>query len=160
MAHTSRIWIQKSPERLTPQSRDVLLETLRNLPEGGYNVTFEAKSQAYTPTRYRYYFGCLVQTILLTCADRFKIVGADCEMRSPTTTEEMHEVLKFYYNPVTVITPRGAFQTGSTTTALNDRDFIGTYMETIMADFSMPPYNCDFMQYDEWQAEFSGNESQ
>lgn len=151
MGNLVKIWIEKGPERLTPQSRDVLLDAIRNLPQGGYQVVIEEKNRAYTPTRYRYYFGCLVQTILLTCADRFKIVNAAGEMRSPATTEEMHEVLKFYYNPVTVITPRGAFQTGSTTTALTDRDFIGEYMETIMADFSNPPYNCDFMQYEEWR---------
>ncbi|MCB0541872.1 MAG: hypothetical protein KDC70_00055 [Saprospiraceae bacterium] len=148
---TTRIWIQKGPQRLAPDSRDVLIETIKNLPEGGYNVTFEAKKQGYTTTRYRYYFGCIVQTILLTCADRFKIVQSDGEMRAPTNTEEMHEILKFYYNPVTIVTPQGAFTTGSTTTALNDRDFIGEYMESILADFSLPPYNCDFMQYDDWR---------
>lgn len=148
---TARIWIEKGPERLAPQSRDVLLETVRNLTEGGYQVTFEGKAKGYTPTRYRFYFGHIVKVILLTCAERFRIIGQDGEQRTPSTAEEMHEILKFYYNPVTVITPKGAFQTGSTTTAMNDRDFIGVYLETIMADFSQPPYNCDFMVYDEWR---------
>lgn len=148
---TARIWISKDGERLTPHSRDVLLETVKNLPAGGFKVTFEEKAKGYTPTRYRFYFGHIVKVILLTCADRFKIVGKDGEMKSPTTAEEMHEILKYYYNPVTVITPKGAFQTGSTTTAMNDRDFVGEYTEAIMGDFSMPPYNCDFMQYDDWR---------
>lgn len=146
------IWIEKIDGKLKPQSREILIETVQELIDGWHKVTVESKKRGYTASRYKFYFGYVVPVILMTCAERFKIVVGSGEMRRPQTPEEMHEILKYYYNPVTVITPKGAFQSGSTTTALNDSSFIGTYLESIMSDFSEPPYNCtfDFFTWQEW----------
>lgn len=150
--------IKKDGGRLTEAHREILIDQIRRLPDGGYEVIIQEETTgSYTPTRYRYYFGHIVEVILLTCGDKFRVVGANGELRPLRTSKEVHEALKFLYNPVTVITPKGAYQTGLSTTGLSDRKFIGEYAETILAEFSQPPYNCDFMLYDEWK-EFRQNQ--
>lgn len=148
--HTAKIHIRKENGRLDPVSREIVLEAIRNAPDGRYDLILQGRPEGYSATRYRYYFGHIVTAILLTCSEKFRIVAPNGEMRTPQTVEEMHEVLKFYYNPVTIITPKGHFTTGKSTTGISDRDFVQTYLESIMADFSQPPYNVEFITREEW----------
>lgn len=149
----SQFFIQKQGGKIADISRDVFKEQFQELPEGWYKITIEnSKTGKYTPSRYKYYFGSVLPVILEKCANRFKIMDHQTgEIKELRSTTELHEALKFMYNPVTIITPSGAFATGGTTTALSDRDFIGEYMETILGEFSMPPYNCNFSDYEDWK---------
>lgn len=146
--YTRKFNIKKDSGRLTADTREILAEAVSQAPDGNFEIMIKQRPEGYSRTRYKFYFGSIVPLILLTCADKFKIVSQDGEMRTPTSAEEMHEVLKYLYNPVSIVTPKGAFVTGSTTTNLSDRDFIGVYLESIMADFSNPPYNVDFSGLD------------
>lgn len=150
---TSQFYIEKRGGNVTPGSRRVFKEQFDASPDGWLKITIEeSKTGKYTPTRYKYYFGHVLTVILEKCAHRFLIVDHNTgEQRTSRNTSEIHEALKFMYNPVTVITPKGAFTTGGTTTALPDRDFIGEYTEAILADFSLPPYNCDFRDIEDWK---------
>jgi len=155
---TTQFHIEKRGGKITQESRPVFAEQVSALPDGWHKVTItESKPGAYTPTRYRYYFGVMLPAILEKCADRFLMIDqATAEQKTVRNTTDLHECLKVMYNPVTVITPRGAYTTGGTTTNLADRDFIGEYLETIYSDFSQPPYNVEFRDKDEWRAEMKG----
>ena len=142
--YTRKFNIKKDGGKLTADTREILAEAVSQAPDGNFEITITQRPEGYRNTRYKFYFGCIVPLILHTCADKFKIVSNTGEMRTPTSGEEMHQVLKYLYNPVSIVTPKGAFVTGSTTTNLSDRDFIGVYLESIMSDFSNPPYNVDF----------------
>jgi hypothetical protein len=146
--YTRKFNIRKDSGRLTVDTREILAEAVSQAPDGNFEIIIKQRPEGYSRTRYKFYFGSIVPLILLTCADKFKIVTNDGSMRTPTSAEEMHEVLKYLYNPVSIVTPKGAFVTGSTTTNLSDRDFIGVYLESIMSDFSNPPYNVDFSGLD------------
>lgn len=134
-------------------SREIMKEQFRSLEAGQYKVTIEKVEHGkYTPTRYKYYFASVMAAILEKCQDKFSITDHFTgEEHPPRSTTDIHEIMKLLYNTITVMTPKGAFTSGGTTRALSDREFIGEYMEFIMADFSLPPYNVEFMEYEEWK---------
>lgn len=118
-------------------------ENFGALPEGRYKVTIEKVGAYERPTRYRWYFAVMMAEILSKCADRFQILNPRTgETSTPRTTADIHEIMKAIYNPVTIITPKGATNSGGTTTNLGDREFINEYSEMILSEFSAPPYNC------------------
>lgn len=129
-------------------------EQFRSLEAGQYKVTIEKVEHGkYTPTRYKYYFASVMAAILEKCQHFFSITDHFTgEEHPPRSTTDIHEIMKLWYNPITVVTPKGAFTSGATTTALSDREFIGEYLETIISEFSLPPYNVEFMDYEEWKA--------
>jgi|WetSurMetagenome_2_1015567.scaffolds.fasta_scaffold632022_1 hypothetical protein len=138
----------------TGQSREIMAEQFGALQQGRYKVVIQRVGEYQRPTRYRFYFAVVMSAILEKCADRFQIINPRTgETSPPRTTEDIHEIMKAMFNPVTIITPHGATNSGGTTTNLSDRDFINEYMEAIMAEFSSPPYNVSFRDVDEWRAE-------
>ena len=149
----AKFHIEKVNGAVSEKSRAVFKEQFFALSEGWHKITIEpSKTGKYTPTRYKYYFGHVLPVILEKSGARFLVVEhATGEQRQVRNTTELHEGLKFMYNPVTVITPNGAFTTGGTTTSLSDKDFIGEFMEAILGDFSQPPYNCDFHDIEDWK---------
>jgi len=149
MKHLSAVWIEKLATGLKPESKDVLVQTVRELPEGNYRVVFEEMKRGYTPTRYKYYFGHVLETILLTCGNRFEIMEGET-FRKARDTREIHDALKMKYNPVIVRTPFGAFSMPSSTTTMPDSDFINQFEEQIIAEFSAPPFGCDFLDRQSW----------
>jgi len=150
---TSIFYIRKANAALTGNSREILREQFGGLADGQYKITIQEAGTGYEkPTRYKYYFGVVLTAILEKCAGRFQVINPRTgETAPPRTTTDIHEIMKVVYNPVIIITPHGATNSGGTTTNLNDRDFIGEYMETIMADFSAPPYNVEFLDAEEWK---------
>ncbi len=131
-----------------------MAEQFSALPEGRYKVTIEKVGQYEHPGRYRYYFAIVMAEILHKCADRFQIINPRTgETSPPRTTADIHEIMKALYNPVMVVTHKGITNSGGTTTNLSDRDFIGEYMESIMAEFASPPFLCDFKDIDDWRQE-------
>jgi len=149
MKHLSAVWIEKLATGLKPESKDVLVQTVRELPEGNYRVVFEEMKRGYTPTRYKHYFGHVLETILLTCGNRFEIMEGET-FRKARDTREIHDALKMKYNPVIVRTPFGAFSMPSSTTTMPDSDFINQFEEQIIAEFSAPPFGCDFLDRQSW----------
>lgn len=136
----------------TGQSREIMAEQFGVLPEGRYKVTIEKVGAYERPTRYKWYFSVMMAEILNKCADRFQILNPRTgETSPPRTTEDIHEIMKAIYNPVTIITPKGATNSGGTTTNLGDQEFINEYSEMILSEFSSPPYNCEFLSPYEWR---------
>ena len=119
------------------------------LPDGVYKLVLESKSDNYRTTRYKYYFGHLLQVILLTCGDKFQVLDGD-NFRPVRDTSEIHDALKMKYNPVIIRSPFGVFTVPSSTTSLSDRDFIAKFEQEIQAEFSGPPWNCEFMGRQEY----------
>lgn len=141
----------KRDGRIVQGSKEVLKDLFAKLPDGAYTLQIAEKDERYTPTRYRYYFGHVVPEILSRCGHMFRFVSGEVE-KAPVTGDDMHMILKSLYNPMTVIAPGGrVFNTYESTTNLNDRDFAGRFVETIIADFSNPPYLCEFAMYDDWR---------
>ena len=135
-------------------SREIMKEQFRSLKAGQYKVTIEKVEHGkYTATRYKYYFASVLAAILEKCQNRFSITDHFTgEEHPPRTTADIHEIMKLLFNTITVVTPKGIFTSGGTTRALSDREFIGEYMETIISEFSLPPYNVEFVDYEEWKA--------
>lgn len=149
---TSIFYITKINNGFVPQSTEVLRDQFNGLGEGQYKVTLEeAKEVRYTGTRYKYYFGHVLPAILEKCAKSFRMINPRTgEETNPRNTTDLHECLKMMFNPVTVITPNGAFNTPGTTTALSNQEFVGEFLEMIMAYFSEAPYNVEFVDRDDW----------
>jgi len=145
----------------TGQSLEILREQFGELPEGRYKVVIEKVGAYERPTRYKFYFAVIMSAILEKVADRFQIINPKTgETSPPRTTADIHEIMKAIYNPVIVITPHGATNSGGTTTNLSDSEFINEYTETIMAEFSGPPYNVEFKDLGEWRAEMKAKHNQ
>lgn len=136
---------------VVPDTREDLAGAVRSLPDGWYSATIRGIRRGHTSTRYKYYFAHVVETILLTCSHHFQVMEGD-SFRPARSPAEIHEVLKLKYNPVMIKTPFGAYFSSGTTTNLTDRQFIQQFEEAIVAEFSSPPYGCDFMGREEWAA--------
>lgn len=73
------------------------------------------------------------------------------EVKPIETVEQLHQWLKLRYNFIEIVDK----ETGEvsrmpcSTTELNDRDFIGKYMQQIEADFATE-YYVEFCGYQEW----------
>ena len=145
----------------TGQSRDIMADQFGLLEQGRYKVVIEKVGAYERPTRYKFYFACIMAAILEKCADRFQIINPRTgETSPPRTTEDVHEIMKAMYNPVTILTPKGATNSGGTTTNLSDGEFINEYTETIMAEFSAPPYNVEFLDAETWKEQMKAKHNQ
>lgn len=149
MTNPTVIWIQKENGKLAEPSRDTYKEAWETLPDGGYKIVFEPTKRGYTPTRYKYYFGHVLEVVLLTCGNRFEIMDGET-FRAARNVQEIHEALKMKYNPILVRTPFATFAMPSSTTGLSDSEFINEFEETIIAEFSAPPFGCDFQDRETW----------
>ncbi len=148
---TSIFYISRHATGFQPQSTEVLREQFGALLEGQYKVTIDLVHGGYTSSRYKYYFGHVLPCILEKCAKSFRMINPRTgEESNPRNTTDLHECLKMMFNPVTVITPNGAFNTPGTTTALSNREFIGEFLEMIQAYFANEPYNVEFIDRKDW----------
>lgn len=148
------IWIQKQDGKLAENSRDVYKEAWETLPDGGYKIVFEPTKRGYTPTRYKYYFGHVLEVILLTCGQMFSVWDEAKEKFVPVSNaHQIHDWLKMKYNPEVMISPLGTWVMPKSTTTKSDSEFINQFEETIIAEFSAPPFGCDFMDRESWAAE-------
>lgn len=149
---TAIFQVQKVGERFTEASREIMREQFGTLEQGDYKVTIEAaKPKRYNATRYKYYFGHVMATILDKAGDNFQILNPMTgETKRPANTTDLHECMKMMFNPVIIVTPRGAYNSAGTTTSLSDTEFINEYIENIMAFFSSAPYHIEFMEREEW----------
>lgn len=135
------------------KSRQVFRDQWDALPDGEYTVTIEPGGKSYRPSRYKYYFDSVMFEIIRQAGKHFKVTNHNTgEIRDVKNTEEMHEIMKATYNPITVQAGRRVFVLPGTTTDLNDREFIGTYLEQIMSDLASPPYLVEFVDYEGWKA--------
>lgn len=146
---TYKLTFEKVDGKITEKSRQDIGSQFAVFPDGQYQMVVEAKSQGYTNTRYKYYFGHLLQVILLTCGDKFQVLDGD-NFRPVRDTSEIHDALKMKYNPVIIRSPFGVFTVPSSTTSLSDRDFIAKFETEIQAEFSGPPWNCEFLSRQEY----------
>lgn len=148
---TNVVYIEKQSGKATQETANQWTDAVKELPDGWYKITVEQVRRGYTPTRYKFYFAHVLEVILHTCGRMFEIMDGS-EFRPVRNTQEIHECLKLKYNPVFVRTPFGGGTIAGSTTGLSDSEFIGKFEETIVAEFSGPPFNCEFMMRDEWAA--------
>lgn len=137
--------------KVAPDTRQNFADAIAQLPDGWHNAHIKPLKTTYTSTRYKYYFGHVMETILMTCARFFEVLEGET-LRAARTTTEIHEVLRQKHNQVMVRTPFGIFIGGKSTTGLSDSDFISKYEEAIIIQFSEPPYGCDFMSREQYAA--------
>lgn len=133
-------------------SKETFREQWGQLPDGNYTITIEEGRKGYTPTRYKYYFDCVLFEIIRQAGHYYRITNPETgEQRKPNNTEEMHEIMKAIYNPLTVQVGRATMVIPGSTTELKDRDFIGNYLEQIISEHAGPPYLVDIPDYEEWK---------
>lgn len=94
--------------------------------------------------RYKYYWAHVLSQI----EEKTCIMN---EYGEPLDCYQIHEVLKLQFNPIMYqkINNRIIIQ-GASTTNMSDKDFITEYEEQIIAEYSSPPYYCEFLTRDEW----------
>ena len=133
------------------EGRDLLRNTVLNAEDGQYVLTLK-KVGAFKATRYKYYFDCVMFYLLRDAAKFYRMIDHSTgEQYTPRTSEEMHQIMKVIYNPVTIIVPGGRTDTvGGTTTSLSDREFIGQYLEQIISDHAGAPYLVEIPTIQEW----------
>lgn len=147
--NTTVISFETIAGKVTDDTRKDFAEAILSLSDGWHKATIEDVRRGYTSTRYKYYFGHVLQTILLTCGNRFQVLDGDT-FRPVRDTTEIHNGMKMKYNPVIMQTPFGNFTVPDSSTSLSDRDFINEFEEQIIAEFSLPPFGCDFMSREQY----------
>lgn len=135
--------------KVTQDTRQDFAGAILSLSDGWHKATIEDVRRGYTSTRYKYYFGHVLTTILLTCGHRFQILDGN-DWRPVRDTTEIHNGMKMKYNPVIMQTPFGNFTVPESSTSLSDKDFINEFEEQIIAEFSAPPFGCDFMSREQY----------
>lgn len=149
------IYIEKVNGKLSEQSRDVYRDAWEELPDGGYRAIFEAQKRGYTPTRYKYYFAHVLEVILLTCGKMFSTWNGE-KFVPVTNIYQIHDWMKLKYSPAILISPLGTHILPKSTTEKSDSEFINEFEETIIAEFSAPPFGCDFMDRESWAEMMKG----
>lgn len=150
-----KIYFTKAPEGIAQQSRAALRGLFDSLAPGQYSLVVEEAKRGYTPTRYRYYFGCILPQILHKCSERFLIQGRDGVLQPVQSTDDLHFAIKAMFNPVVIVTPAGAYTIGESTTNLNDRDFISEFLPNVMSHFADAPYFVEFQSFEDWRKNIS-----
>lgn len=141
--------------KVTPETRDSFAGAIKSLTDGCHKATIEDVRRGYTSTRYKYYFGHVIHTILLTCGKRFQVLDGET-FRPVRDTQEIHNAMKMRFNPVIMTTPFGNITVPESSTSLSDREFINEFEEQIIAEFSQPPFGCEFMSREQY-AQFMKN---
>lgn len=146
---TTTFNIETESGKVTPDTREDFAGAIRSLQDGWHRVTIEAVRRGYTSTRYKYYFGHVLHTILLTCGSRFQVLDGE-NFRPVRDTTEIHNAMKMRFNPVIMTTPYGNFTVPESSTSLSDKEFINQFEEQIIAEFSEMPFGCEFMSREEY----------
>lgn len=129
--------------KLSETSRAIFREQFDALEPGQYFVQFKPhKTARFTATRYKWWFDCVLGLALPKVRQHFGMADKHGEVNYPATVEQLHEILKLIYNPVTIVRADGGIikTIGYTTTRMSDSDFINEFCEQIIADFSGAPY--------------------
>ena len=144
--------------KFTERSRKDHKEQMDALAPGTYEVSIIRAKEKYSPTRYKYYFSSVLFQILHDAGRFYRIVNPSTgEEREPQNTTELHECMKAIYNPVILNVGGKSRVIAGTTTDLNDRDFISSFLEQIIAEHSGPPYNIEFVSYEDWKGLHAAN---
>jgi hypothetical protein len=150
---STRIHIEKQDGRMAPASKEVFAEEWAALSDGPWTIDITPGKRGYQPSRYKYYFDAVLWAILEQAGRHYLVtVPGTGEQRPPRNTDEVHMIMKCLYNPVTLQIGRATMTLPGSTTDLSDRDFIGNYLEQIMADHMGAPYLVDFVDYELWKA--------
>ena len=148
---SAKFQIEKISGQFTQQSRAILKEQFDAMPDGKHDV-LTTPAKGYNPKRYAFYFDSVLWQILNEAGRFYLIVNPSTgEQRTPRDTTELHECMKAIYNPVTLTVGNRTRVIAGTTTDLNNKEFLGEYLEQIIADHSGPPYNIEFISYQDWK---------
>lgn len=156
---TAKVYIEiNENKKLDEDSRQDLGQAIRDLGKGRYlvNISESNSRGSYSPSRYKYYFDCVLGLAFPKVSKSFAF-HKNGKLQHPKTEKELHAILKAVYNPITIVdTSTGeAKEYGVSTTVLSDSEFIGEYLESIVSDFSSPPYfaypDTGCPTYDEWK---------
>jgi hypothetical protein len=96
---------------------------------------------------------------LLTCGKDF-LIQENGKYRAARNVEEIHGLLKMHFNYAFASTPHGFMKVSMSTTGLSDSEFINAFEETIIAEFSAPPFGCDFMSREDWAEMMKGKRAE
>jgi hypothetical protein len=149
---SAKFQIEKISGQFTQQSRAILKEQFDALPDGKHDV-LTTPTKRYSATRYKHYFDCVLWQILNEAGHHYRIVNLETgEERRPVSTQELHDlVMKPTYNKVLLMAPGKSMLVAGSTTDLDNKEYFGKYLESIIADHSGPPYNIEFISYEDWK---------
>ena len=131
---SAKFQIKTDGVMFTDKSRSALkdqFDLIRSQP-GKYDVLIVPVKEGYTATRYKHYFDCVLWQILNEAGRFYLIVNPNTgEQRTPRDTDELHECMKAIYNPITLTVGNKTRVIAGTTTDLNNKEFIGEFLQQI-----------------------------
>lgn len=143
--------IEKANGVLANHSREILKEQFSALDDGKYTVMI-APAKGYSPSRYKYYHDSVLFQILVHCGHMHRYINPKTgEETYPKNTAEMHEIMRVLYYSVMIVRGDTIKVVGKSTTELNDTQFLKEFLQNILVEYSGPPYNIEFISYEDWK---------
>jgi hypothetical protein len=118
---------------LTAHSKRIFAEVFRKMGEGFYSVHIK-KQRGTRSSRYKYYWSHLMMYAVNEFNRRgiYQVMNEDTGEVYPLTTDELHEMMKHYFNPVITKYKGMKIIKGGKTRKLDDSDFINEYEEKVV----------------------------
>jgi len=151
---SAKFQIQTDGTAFTDKSRADLKEQfdlIRSQP-GRYDVLIVPVKEGYRPTRYKYYYDSVLWQILNECGYMHRQIDPRTgEETHPKNTAELHEIMRVFYYPVMVARGNSVKVVGKSTKELSDTQFLKDFLNNILVEYSGPPYNIEFISYEDWK---------
>jgi len=159
MTETLRIiskGIDKGKTILAETTRQKLIKFLQ-LEEGAWTFT-RAKDKPYKSTRYKYLFGHVYLAAVTQFNRRgmYQIHIEETGETLPLTVEDLHDMMKQWFNPVVVKYQGMKIIKGGSTRKLSDSEFINEFLEKILHFLSEKDVIC--LSYSEWREKAESKE--
>jgi len=159
MTETLRIiskGIDKGKTILAETTRQKLYKFLQ-LEEGAWTFT-RKKDRAYKKSRYRYLFSHVYLTAVISFNRRqmYQIHIEETGEVLPLTEEELHAMMKQWFNPVLIRYQGLKIIKGGSTRKLTDSVFISEFLEKILCFLAEKDVIC--LSYSEWREKAESKE--
>ena len=149
---SAKFTIETDGVTFTDKSRAALKEQFGALPPGKYDVLITPAKDNYTATRYKYYWDSVLWQILCEAGHHHRSIDPKTgEETHPKNTADLHEIMRVFYYPVMVARGEVIKVVGKSTTELTDQQFLKGYLQNILVEYSGPPYNIEFISYEDWK---------
>lgn len=114
-------------------SRNIFVKCFYRMTEGFYSVHIK-KQRNTRSSRYKYYWSHLMAYAVNEFNRRgiYQVMNEDTGEVYPLTTDELHEMMKHYFNPVITKYKGMKIIKGGSTRKLDDSDFINEYEEKVV----------------------------
>jgi len=143
---------------LSDTARYKLKQFFAKMTEGSYLLTL-TKDKTYKKSRYKYLFGCVYLAAVTQFNQRsmFQIEIEETGEQLPLTVEDLHEMMKSYFNQVVVRYKGFRIIKGGSTKKLTDTAFLNEFLEKVFVFLS--EHSVIVPTYGEWRQRMEAGET-